>query len=83
MSIQEKITRILVERFAIDAGLIYPHAKLKEDLQLDSIDAVDLFLAINEAFLMRVPEKAFEKVHTVADLVMMVESHRIISKTER
>ena len=72
----EQVKHILVERFAIDPAKIHLTTDLQKDLNLDSMDAVDLLLAINEAFSVRVPEQALENVHTIAQLIEMVEKHK-------
>ncbi|MCX7124772.1 MAG: acyl carrier protein [Gammaproteobacteria bacterium] len=71
----EKIQQILVERFAIDAANVRLGTDLEKDLKLDSMDAMDLLLAINETFKINIPEQTLEKVHTIGELVDVVEKH--------
>ena len=72
----EQVKHILVERFAIDPTKIHQATDLQKDLNLDSMDAIDLLLAINEVFSVRVPEQMLENVHTIAQLIEMVEKHK-------
>lgn len=71
-----EIKQILVERFAILPADIQPAADLQKELNLDSMDAIDLLLAINETFQIRVPEQMLDNIHTVSELVDVVEKHR-------
>lgn len=73
MQIQEKLKKILVERFAIDPTKIQPNTDLQKDLNLDSMDALDLLLAVNETFGIQLPEQSLEKIHTVSDLVERIK----------
>lgn len=71
----ESIRSLLVSRFGIDPALVVPSAHLQNDLRLDSVDAIDLVLAINETLKVRIPESTFQKIHTVGDLVSVVEEN--------
>lgn len=72
----EKIKYILVERFVIDSQKIHPEADLQKELGLDSMDAIDLLLAVNEAFAIRMPEQTLDDIHTVGQLVEVVEKYK-------
>ncbi len=63
----------MVELFELDADEIQPDANLFEDLDLDSIDAVDLAVKITEITGKRVNPEDFKKVRTVQDLVDTAE----------
>lgn len=73
---QEQLKKILVERFAIDATKIQPNTDLQKELNLDSMDAIDLLLAVNETFSIQLPEQLLEKIHTVRDLVEMIDQNK-------
>jgi acyl carrier protein len=60
---------ILVETFDIEAERIVPDAKLREDLDLDSIDAVDLMVQLKPLVGQRLQPEAFKMVRTVSDVV--------------
>ena len=72
----EKIKQLLVGRFSIDPAIIVPNADMQKDLGLDSMDAIDLLLALNETFSVRIPEKSLEGIHTVEQLVQAVEANK-------
>ena len=72
----EQIKQILVDRFAIAASQINPASRLQTELGMDSLDAVDLLMAINETYRIRVPDSALENIHTVSELMSVVEKYR-------
>ena len=69
----ETIKNILVERFAINPSIVQPKTDLQNELNLDSMDAIDLLLAINETFNIRIPEQSLENIHTLDELIVCVE----------
>ena len=62
----------LTQMFEIDAARIRPDAQLFQDLDIDSIDAVDLMVKLNQYVGRRVPPEAFKSVRTVQDVVNVV-----------
>lgn len=72
----ETLKKILIDRFAINPAYIQPTATFQKELGMDSMDAVDLLLAINETFDIRIPEKTLESVHTVEEMVVCIERHK-------
>lgn len=62
----------LTQMFEIDAARIRPDAQLFQDLDIDSIDAVDLMVKLNQYVGRRVPPEAFKSVRTVQDVVDVV-----------
>ena len=69
----ETVNRILVEEFELDAAAVTPEAHLVEDLELDSLDAVDLIAALEDAFGGRVNEADARNVRTVSDVYHLIE----------
>lgn len=72
----DTLKKILVERFAINPAHVQPSAAFQKELNMDSMDAVDLLLAINETFDIRIPEKTLEEVHTVEEMVVCIQKHK-------
>lgn len=64
----------LGEMFEIPPDRITPEARLYEDLDLDSIDAVDLIVKLGELTGRKIKPEAFKSVRTVGDVVMCVEA---------
>ena len=71
--ILNKLTEILVEDFEIDADLINPEANLFDDLELDSIDAVDLAVKLQYFTDKKIAPENFKKIRTVNDVVNAIE----------
>ena len=67
--ILQKMQSILAETFEIEKEAITPDAKLYEDLELDSIDAVDLLVKMKEFIPGKIEPAAFKKAATIQDVV--------------
>ena len=76
-AIYERIAAILQETFEIDAGRITPEARLYDDLDIDSIDAVDLIVQLKPWVGKRLNADAFKSVRTVQDVVDAL--HRLVN----
>lgn len=70
--IYERLKSILTEAFEIDEGRISPEARLFQDLDLDSIDGVDLAIKLQELTGKRIRPEEFKTVRTVSDVVSAV-----------
>ena len=71
--ILEHLRRVLSELFELQPEKIVPEASLYEDLDLDSIDAVDLFLTLKEITGRKIQPQAFKDVRTVSDVVDAIQ----------
>jgi acyl carrier protein len=67
--IYQRIVSILQETFDIDPARVSPSATLKDDLDIDSIDAVDLIVQLKPLVGKRLQPEAFKSVRTVQDVV--------------
>ncbi len=72
--IEAVVNGVLVEEFELPADDIRPEARLRDDLGLDSLDAVDLVVSLEKAFGGRVAEAEARKARTVADVYTLVET---------
>lgn len=68
-SIYEYIKKTFIELFEIEEENIHLEAKLYEDLDIDSIDAVDLIIKLKELTGKKIQPEAFKNVRTVQDVV--------------
>ena len=71
--ILQALTRILVDEFEIDEADISPSASLYEELDLDSIDAVDLVIKLQQMTGKKIKPEEFKAVRTVDDVVSAIE----------
>lgn len=67
--IYQRIVQILQDTFDIEAERIHPTSKLYEDLDIDSIDAVDLIVQLKPLAGKRLNAEAFKSVRTIQDVV--------------
>lgn len=74
-----KINEFLVEEFEVDASAITPEAKLKEVLELDSLDYIDLVVVIENNFSFKVKPEDFVNIATFQDFYDYIIS-RVNSK---
>jgi acyl carrier protein len=65
---------ILASEFGVDASKLVPDAAIQEDLDLDSIDAVDLVARLEEETGLKVGDEELANVRTLADVVRVVQS---------
>ncbi|MDY0745028.1 acyl carrier protein [Paucibacter sp. R3-3] len=69
----DRLSQILVETFDIEAGRIRPEARLYEDLDIDSIDAVDLIVKLKPLVGKKLQPEAFKTVRTLQDVINAVQ----------
>lgn len=69
----EHVTRKMSEMFEIEPSALRPDARLREDLDLDSIDAIDLAAELQSLTGRRVEETVIRKLRTVDDVIDLVE----------
>lgn len=73
LDVFETLKTTLVEQFEIDPAKITPDARLLEDLDLDSIDAVDMIIKLQEITGRKVSPEDFKGVRTVGDVQRVIE----------
>lgn len=71
----EKVRDIICEQFEIDADSITPETVIREDLDADSLDLIDLVMTFEDEFKMEVPDEAISEIKTVADIVKYIEEN--------
>ena len=79
-NIEAKVKEIIVEQLGVNADQVKPEAKMIEDLGADSLDAVELVMAIEEEFQFTISDDDAERLVTVGDVVRYVETK---TKTDR
>ena len=69
----EKIREIIVEQLGVDESAVTMETSLMKDLEADSLDAVEIIMAIEDEFEIEVPDEEAEKFQNVGDIVKYVE----------
>jgi len=69
MSVESKVKEIIVEQLGVDAGQVTPEASFVDDLGADSLDTVELVMALEEKFELEIPDEDAEKITTVGEAI--------------
>jgi acyl carrier protein len=76
MATFDKVKEIIIERLSVDEKDVTQEASFIDDLGADSLDTVELVMALEEEFGMEIPDEEAEKIVTVGDAVKYIESHK-------
>ena len=71
----DKVVEIIARQLQIDTDVIDEHTKIMEDLGADSLDVVEMLMAMEETFGFSIPDEDIEELITVSDIVEYVESN--------
>ncbi len=72
-SVADKVKKIVVEQLGVSEDQVTPEAKFIEDLGADSLDQVELIMALEEEFGSEIPDEDAEKLTTVGDAIKYVD----------
>ena len=72
-AILEKVRSIVSEQLSVDTGEVKTESNFQNDLGADSLDTVELVMALEEAFDIEIPDEAAEGIATVGDAVKYIE----------
>lgn len=71
----EKVKDIIVDQLNVDEDEVVMEASFNDTLGADSLDLVELMIALEEEFEMTIPEEDIDKITTVGDVVEYIEAH--------
>jgi acyl carrier protein len=74
--IDQRVKDIIVEQLGVKPDQVTPEAKFIEDLGADSLDTVELIMALEEEFGIEVPDEQAEKLLNVGDVIKYIEEHQ-------
>ena len=74
--VAEKVKDIIVEQLGVKPDQVTPEAKFIEDLGADSLDTVELVMALEEEFGNEIPDEQAEKLQSVGDVIKFVEDQQ-------
>lgn len=69
MSVEAKLIDIIAEQLSVDKAKVVPGASFVDDLGADSLDLVELIMAMEEAFDIEIADEVAEKITTVKDAI--------------
>ena len=72
-SIEQRVKAIITEQLGVNPDQVTPDAKFIEDLGADSLDTVELVMALEEEFGQEIPDEEAEKLQSVGDVVKYIE----------
>ena len=75
-AVDEKVKQIIVEQLGVDEGEVTPSASFVDDLGADSLDTVELVMALEEEFETEIPDEDAEKITTVQQAIDYINSHK-------
>ena len=72
--IENKVKQIIVDELGVDENEVTPNARFIDDLGADSLDTVELVMALEEGFGIEIPDEDAEKITTVKDAIGYIEA---------
>ena len=75
MSVEEKVKEIIVDQLGVDDKQVTTSASFIDDLGADSLDTVELVMALEEEFDIEIPDEEAEKITKVQDAIDYINSH--------
>ncbi|MCK3654838.1 acyl carrier protein [Pasteurellaceae bacterium Macca] len=76
MSIEERVKKIIVDQLGAEPANVKPEASFIEDLGADSLDTVELVMALEEEFDIEIPDEEAEKITTVQSAIDYVQNNQ-------
>lgn len=74
-TIEERVKKIIVEQLGVKEEEVKPEASFENDLGADSLDTVELVMALEEEFETEIPDEEAEKIRTVQAAIDYVTAH--------
>jgi len=74
MAVEDRIKAIIAEQLGVKPEEVTPQASFIDDLGADSLDTVELIMALEEEFNVEIPDEDAEKMGTVGDAIKYIEN---------
>ena len=74
-SVEERVKHIIVEQLGVDEGEVKAQASFVDDLGADSLDVVELVMALEEEFGLEISDEDAEKLSTVGQSIEYIQGH--------
>ena len=76
MTIEERVKKIIVDMLGVNPEDVVPEASFVNDLGADSLDTVELVMALEEEFETEIPDEEAEQINTVQAAIDYIKSHQ-------
>jgi acyl carrier protein len=76
MALFDEVKEVIVEQLNVNPDEVKPESKFVEDLGADSLDVVEMIMALEEKFEIEIPDSEAEKIQTVQDVIDYIEKHK-------
>ena len=73
--VADRVKKIVLEHLGVDDAKVVENSSFIDDLGADSLDTVELVMAFEEEFGCEIPDDAAEKIHTIKDAIVFIESN--------
>ena len=74
--LEDKVKKIIIDQLGVDEAEVTAEAKFIDDLGADSLDTVELVMALEEEFGIEIPDEDAEKIATVQDAITYIKEHK-------
>ncbi len=75
-AVEERVKKIIIDQLGVDEAEVTPEAKFIDDLGADSLDTVELVMALEEEFGVEIPDEDAEKITTVQQAIGYIQEHK-------
>ena len=76
MALFDEIKEVIVKELSVEADKVTLEAEFVKDLNADSLDVVELIMALEEKFGVTIPDEEANKIQKVGDVVAFIEAHK-------
>ncbi len=76
MALFDDVKKIIAEELKVEESAVTPEAEFIKDLNADSLDVVELIMALEEKFNVEIPDEEASKIQKVGDVVAFIEAHQ-------
>ncbi len=76
MSLNEKVTNIIVDKLSVEESRVVPEASFLDDLGADSLDTVELIMEFEEEFGIEIPDEEAENITTISSAIKYIDEHK-------
>ena len=74
-TIEERVKKVVIEQLGVEEDSVTPDASFVDDLGADSLDTVELVMALEEEFDAEIPDEQAEQIRTVADAIKYIKEN--------